>query len=168
MLTLRASALFAFFWLLTAASADEPPQGPYQKSCTVSQYVKDRGILRASCQVTWYGYRDHSSYNSRETLLELRTCPPDPVIFNDGGKLACESKKAYAAPPPGPYSQTCDVYFYDRDLGRLEASCQVIWKGYRDYSSGNNQRTDLDLLHCPPDPVIFNRGGKLECMSKRR
>ena len=137
---------FAVSAALTPASADSPPPGSYQSTCTNVKAQKLLGgsgkSLTASCQK-----RDGKSIDAALAL----PCAGD--IENKNGKLVCKPGPNPFAPPPGSYQQSCKNASMAGPI--LRASCKA--------SDGGRVDTTINTLDCRGLDIAVKPNGKLKC-----
>ena len=140
---------------------DELPPGPYRQECR-RERIESGYMLMATCP--------KRNGEMRDASLDLRTCPRNMVVHNDGAYLRCTAGsgdgsynsrgndgwrqgRGYEL-PWGPYRRECrNERVVDGYL--LMATCPK--------TNGDMRDASLDLRTCPRGSTIYNEGAYLRC-----
>lgn len=141
----------------------ELPPGPYRQECR-RERIENGYMLMATCP--------KRNGDMRDASLDLRTCPRNMVVHNDGAYLRCSAGSAGNRDrdrnedwregrrgggydlPYGPYRRECrNERVVDGYL--LMATCPK--------ANGDMRDASLDLRSCPRGSQIYNEGAYLRC-----
>ena len=142
------ATMFAVSFFCGAYAADMP-SGTYRKTCAVQSFRDS--VLAAACQ-------PENNPNFRVSQLDIRSCRPDPDVFNRDGGLQCFARQGFGegrAVPRGSYIGTCKDVIVSAGRATISAQCKD--------SGGRYRNTQLSTIGCPVGAALDNDNGSLVC-----